>query len=502
MKLIQNKKVKVAKEYMSMLTKLQERKHKLTDFEIEQISHPGHWLHLCQYKEAPVVLDDYQVTTINATGRYIIVVKPRQVGFSTFGVSGKAVAKSHLRPGHKSVICSYNLSEAKEKIVLAKEINDGIPARLQKRVVSDTAFGMKFADGGSIISTFSPRGHSNCDIYLDEYAHVADQIALYNASFPIIRRQPDKQLVIGSTPLGKLGQYHAIFIPEGDKFKAYDRHVWFWWDSPYYCKDIPGARYGNKKYGPAHTMPTELRVQVFGDDAIKEIFDNMLIEDFQQEYESYFCDEALSFFPYELISSRMKWFKFDEQGKFPKKLHEIGSLQQGRLFAGYDVGRKLNTAELMVFDYRSTEEGYAKPKFIQVFQKTFNDQSFRIQREYLKKFLNMYSSSIQGFCIDRLGIGMDLSEHLEENYPNVCTGITLTSAMKAQIAWTCKNYFQDGIIEIWPDRETRMQIHSIKQIHSEGSRIPRYDTDKNERNHHADRFWALALACHSVKTDS
>lgn len=486
---------------MELLAKVRKRRHKLTEHEISQIAWPAHWMHLCHFEGDYIKLDDVQISLINSLQPYIICSKARQLGFSTFCVAGRALVKAHLRPRFKSVISSYNLNEAKLKIRLAKELYEGIPERLKKKVISSHAFGMEFADGSSIISLFNPRGNQNCDVYFDEYAHVPDQNDLYAGGYPIINgcRKGDKQLIIGSTPLGKIGKFFEIFSQDGGLHTGYDRHIWFWWDSTFYCKDVRVARYGDldKRLSPAYCYPTDERVHLFATDRFKTAYaeNSGDIEIFQQEYESYFCDESQSFFPFDLIAQRMRFFDFDQQAQFPSSLEDIGKFAKGRLFAGYDVGVTMNTSEFFVFDYRDKDDGFPETKFVQVFHKSFKNISLTKQQRYLEKFLKMYPNQIHGMLIDKQGIGFQMSTYLEEEYPSICRGETLSGPRKAELAWIMKSFFKDGKIELWPDRETRTQIHSIKQIMSSTGNIPRYDTDKNDKNHHADRFWGIALAC-------
>ncbi len=56
--------------------------------------------------------------------------------------------------------------------------------------------------------------------------------------------------------------------------------------------------------------------------------------------------------------------------------------------------------------------------------------------------------------------------------------------------------FENEEVSIPRDRDPISQIHSIKKTATDAG-YSRYDTEKNEK-HHADRFWALALAVHAA----
>jgi phage FluMu gp28-like protein len=62
-----------------------------------------------------------------------------------------------------------------------------------------------------------------------------------------------------------------------------------------------------------------------------------------------------------------------------------------------------------------------------------------------------------------------------------------------------KMLFQKRLIPIPKDRDLAYQIHSIKKTVT-ASRNLVFDTEKNEK-HHADKFWALALAVSAARRE-
>jgi len=466
--------------------------NKVSDYTIEMLARPAHWLSLCHYNDQPLHLDDFQVGVVNSYGRYNMGVKSRQMGWSTICVAGRAVAKSHMIKGHRSLIVSYNLAEAKEKIKLVKMLSDGVPARFQVKLAKDNALGVEYENHSEIMSVFSTRGYQNADVYLDEFAFFPDQAKSYKDTVPMIRRNPDKQLFIGSTPFGKLGLFYDIFSRAGNKYKNYDRFLWYWWDSPFYCKDVAGAR------KDAHMLTTPCRLEKYGTEAILELYEALGdIEAFQQEFEGYFFDEATSFFPYDLITKRMRFFDEELQAVLPKNLEEIGRHTKGRLYCGYDVGRVRNASEFFVFDLRKDA---LCNKFIHLYNETFDNTEFHIQKEYLRNFINTYQRLIGAVAIDRSKIGMNMSEDLKKEFPRIIEPVEFTNSSKAEMANTTKIFFTDGIIELQPDKDLMMQIHSIKQMITPMKNV-RYDVERNEK-HHADKFWAIALACYAANMDN
>ena len=59
-------------------------------------------------------------------------------------------------------------------------------------------------------------------------------------------------------------------------------------------------------------------------------------------------------------------------------------------------------------------------------------------------------------------------------------------------------HFSQQLYRLPADRELQAQIHSIRKI-TTAAKHSRFDCDANEK-HHADKYWAFALAEHAVDT--
>ena len=111
-----------------------------------------------------------------------------------------------------------------------------------------------------------------------------------------------------------------------------------WWLCRFFTTDVKAASQ------LALDLPTEERVERFGRPTLIEQFDSLPIEDFQQEFEGKFVDETYSFFPYELIlpCTNDELVLYDE----PTSVRT----PEGRIVAGFDVGRTRDRSELAVFE--------------------------------------------------------------------------------------------------------------------------------------------------------
>jgi phage FluMu gp28-like protein len=434
----------------------------------------------CRYDGDPVQLEPYQVAFVENRARFRWVTKSRQVGFSWL-LALEALVRCHLREGYTSVFVSYNLSDATEKIAMARQFYEELPLSLQKRLVTDSKTELAFESRGAgkrvsrIISVPSkaPRGKKG-DIALDELAHYVGDRETYTGSTALILRSSG-QLTGCSTPLGQRGVFWEIATEELRRYPHHVRQVVPWWLCRFFCNDVRTAS------AEAPTMSTEERVERFGRTPIQEQFDSLPLEDFQQELEARFVDEAYSFYPYDLIlpNTLEDLVTHDDFADIPKP--------DGRLIAGFDVGRKHDRSELAVFEDRGG-------RFICRMLRTYIQTPFAGQEADLRRLLN--TLPIARLSIDQSGIGMNLAENLSRDFPQVVPE-TFTGPAKERWATDFKILLQRRNLDLPRNRDLVGQIHSIKKRVLPSGNVT-FDAERNEQGH-ADRFWAMALACQTER---
>ncbi|MHB1843244.1 MAG: terminase large subunit domain-containing protein, partial [Deltaproteobacteria bacterium] len=298
---------------------------------------------LGSYQDAPLKLEPYQLEFLSTPARYRCVEKARQVGFSWL-FAAEAVARAHLRDAHTAVFVSFNLSDSKEKVAYCQQLHEELPLAYQKKRVVDSKLEIAFQSNGMskrisrIISNPSkaPRGKKG-DIYLDELAHYANDREVYQGSTALILRAQG-QLTVCSSPLGRRGAFWEIARQELRPYPAYWRQRVPWWLCSFFCTDVRRA------VKEAPDMPTEARVAAFGTKGIRDQLASLVVDEFQQEFEVLYSDEAMSYYPYELIlpctsDDLLMADDFDTFGEV-----------KGRLVAGFDVGRRRDRSELAVFE--------------------------------------------------------------------------------------------------------------------------------------------------------
>jgi phage FluMu gp28-like protein len=432
---------------------------------------------LATFDDEPVELEPYQVAFLENRSRFRWVTKSRQVGFS-FLFALEALARCHLREKHTAVFVSYNLEDAKEKILVARQVHEELPLAFQKKLVVDSKTELAFESNGAhqrlsrILSNPSkaPRGKKG-DVYLDELAHYVNDREVYRGSTALILRS-NGQLTGCSTPLGRRGIFWEIAREEIRKYPHHTRQDVPWWLCRFFCTDTARAAI------EAPDMPTEERVERFGRPAIVEQFDSLDLDDFQQELEGRFVDESYSFFPYDLVlpNTTDELTLADDFTDVPQP--------QGRIVAGFDVGRTRDRSELAVFEE-------VDGRFTCRLLRTYAEAPFAEQEADLRRLFEVLP--VARLSIDRSGIGMNLAENLARDFPQVVPE-NFTNEAKERWATDFKILLQRREVALPRNRDLVAQIHSIKK-RVLGSGKVAFDAERTARGGHADRFWAIALAC-------
>lgn len=421
----------------------------------------------------------FQIAHLNDDSTFRIEDKSRQIAWS-FTVAAEAVAGAVL-DGESTEFVSINQDEAAEKVRYARRVYEHLEISGLPKLKGDSVFGMEFDNGARIISLPSrpPRGKAKFNIVLDEFAHVMHDREIYTAALPIISR--GGRMRVGSSPMGATGMHWEISQEELRDFPGFVRVKTPWWLVDGFCA-APSAG--------AHSMPTAERVERFGNVRIQDIYANMLLDDFQQEYECVYVDEVVSFFPWSLIrkneDDKLLSYKFSD----PDDVEQVARTMKEQIAAGkiepvltggVDVGRKRHLTEIALV-------GVAGPLSPLRLMVSLDRVPFDDQEQLIRHLLRVLP--IQAMLIDQNGIGMHLAENLAAD--TIAEGVDFTNPSKQDWATATKIGMERQQTPIPKDRALAYQIHSVKKRVT-AAKHNVFDTEKNEK-HHADKFWAWSLA--------
>lgn len=447
--------------------------------------------------DTPFKPDWWQNFYLKNTDRFFIANKSRRVGWSYItAAKGEGMALDPARNNYTKQYVSYSLEDAIEKIKIAAEFYDSIPEHKRpKKIISRSKTRLEFLDrnGRSISRLISlpckqPRGKGG-DISLDEFAFHARDSEIYTAALPVISR--GGSIEIGSTPFGNKGKFYDIYT-DWENYQEYTRYNIPWYFSTDLCVNVPDAA-KNKD------LTTEDRIMLYGTDIIKKIFKSTPLDDFRQEFECYYRDDLAAFITLDMIRACTPLGGGDTSDEDTVEIRMTKRLDDfileyepdvhGSLYAGYDVGRTNDAAELTIMGHNPDTN--RKTYWCNI---TLKKTGFDAQEAVLHKM--MRELPIHRLCIDKTGLGMQLGEHMEDKYGKKVEGCMFTNEFKEEIANQVWLGFNRLEYQLPPDKELAIQIHSVKKIVTPGKHA-RFDCDSNT-HHHADKFWSLALATFAI----
>jgi len=99
-------------------------------------------------------------------------------------------------------------------------------------------------------------------------------------------------------------------------------------------------------------------------------------------------------------------------------------------------------------------------------------------------------------CVDATGVGAQIAQ--EAARFGKAEAVKFTLPVKDELASPLRGLFEDKAIRVPGEAEIREDLHAVRMTRT-ASGHPRFDAARTEAGH-ADRFWALALACHAART--
>lgn len=434
---------------------------------------------------------DFQLEHLNLNKLLAIETKSRQVGWS-WTCAAEAVANAALVHRSTSIFVSINMDESKEKVRYAKTINEALARDVRLRMIGDSATEVEYANGSRIIShpCRPVRGKAKANVYLDEFAHYPKDREIYASALPVTSR--GGLLRVGSSPLGAAGMFWEIAEQKLRPYPGYWRRSIPWWLVTGLCRNVEAAR----QQAPA--MTTEERVTKFASMRLAEIFENMPLGDYQQEYECATVDEQIAWVPWEIIKANQEgaetllfWQAHSVEQAFAAIEAMAADLRkiEAAFCGGLDVGRKKDLTEITLLGKGTT--GHLPYRLgVSLAGVKFDDQKAVVDRMLERLPVTL-------LLVDQTGLGMQMAEDLHTKHKARVEGVDFTNERKELWAVELKVRMERRALPLPLDRELVYQVHSIKRKMTEAKNAV-FDVDANAK-HHADKFWSLALACWAGK---
>jgi len=164
------------------------------------------------------------------------------------------------------------------------------------------------------------------------------------------------------------------------------------------------------------------------------------------------------------------------------------------LFAGLDIGRFKDLSVLWIV------EEVNKGLFITRHIYTIQGTDFVQQEAKISAFLDELPN-LRRLCIDRTGMGIGITDHLQARYGVArIESVNFTAMVKESMAFRMKKCLEDGSFLIPPDRSSMDDFQLIKLSITVSGNI-RLQADRHNGSH-ADYFWGAALSLEAGSSEA
>lgn len=163
----------------------------------------------------------------------------------------------------------------------------------------------------------------------------------------------------------------------------------------------------------------------------------------------------------------------------------------GAVYVGYDVARRQDLAVLAVLE-RIGDVLWVRELVV------MRGWTFGAQRDEVARILRDYR--VVRVAVDQTGMGEAQVEALQDRHGRLrIEGVLLTSDRRLTVATALRDAFEAARIRVPRDPELRLDVRSVRRAPSATGAPRLYSEDATPGGRkaagHADRFWALALAC-------
>ncbi len=422
----------------------------------------------------------YQSAWIKDNSRIKLMEKSRQIGMSW--TCAYSLVRRHCAPtaNRDSWVSSRDELQAKLFIDDCKKFANILDIAISETSGSSfvdnlDAKSIAFANGTRIWSLSSnpdAQAGKRGTRVLDEFALHPDPERLYAISYPGITWGGSVEII--STHRGSENFFHKL---------------------------VEEARYGgNPKKISLHRVTLQDALEQGLLEKLKESLppEHEVAEMDEGDYFNYIknsCADEESFLQEYMCEPASDSNAFISYDTLQKCLYKDGtnyssiSSPENFLYLGVDIGR---SHDLSVFWLVESVSGVLFTRDV----KTLFDTPFSEQEAVLHSYLK--NPSLRRVCIDQSGLGRQFTERASERYGvSRVEGVNFTNSVKEELAYTLRSRMESATIRIPDDLEIRADIRSVKRQTSLGGTF-RFVAARDV-NGHADRFWALALACSACR---
>lgn len=198
-------------------------------------------------------------------------------------------------------------------------------------------------------------------------------------------------------------------------------------------------------------------------------------ESFRQEYMCDPADDDTAFLEYDLIAAVEYALGVNWRTR-----------ENGRLYAGIDIGRKKDLTVLWLLEKLGT---------VLYTRDIITLQNMRKSEQ--EKIIWPIIALTDRTCIDATGLGIGWTDDAQDAFGEYrVEGVTFTPRVKESLAYPVRSLMEDRGLRIPYDKLVRADLRAVTKQTTAAGNI-RFTAERTPDGH-ADRFWALALAIHAA----
>lgn len=200
------------------------------------------------------------------------------------------------------------------------------------------------------------------------------------------------------------------------------------------------------------------------------------LDQWNQEYMAIPSTDTTAWLPYELI-----------EGCEDDKAGNAAFAGDGQRYIGMDVGETTDLTTVWTLE-RVGDVLWTRELVV------FTDEPLSVKQDAL--IARIKHPRVVRACIDGTGVGAQIAQAAARTGKGESVKFSLS--VKDELASPLRGLFEDKRIRIPGSAEIREDLHAVRMTRTASGNI-RFDAERSQAGH-ADRFWALALACHAAKT--
>jgi phage FluMu gp28-like protein len=410
---------------------------------------------------------DYQNELFNCQDKFRLVNKARQIGIST-AIAMEALYNCIWFPNQTNLFISTGERTSRELMDKVKSllntiepfsmvIKDGLAEfQASTKIKIDTKTAITFENGSRILSLPNNpdniRGFTATHVYIDEYAHFENPDEIWEAVLPSITR--GGKVTVVSTPKGKQGKFYMIYdeVKRGESdFKMFEFHY-------------------TRVKDPIIIQNIEKNKPVMSD------------IQFRQEYECEFIDEAISYFPYELLNPAVN-----------EDIESIYTITTGNpVYVGIDFGA-LRSSTVITIAEKIDKTWVIRPPIKEFIGKKRiegekAETDFSNQLDYIRMMIQRVRPT--RVFLDSTGYGLPLLEELRRQFGGLVQGVNFNNALKENLITALRILFENKQIKIPRVSGLIDQLHSLEKTTTIGG----YARFRHTAGKFDDYVWSLCLA--------